>query len=171
MKGGVSWQLIKPARTSRGAIRHERRYNGCCPFANRYAKGCEAVQDGDPDLELRDLTIKVPRDQSLAQQFDIMHLGFDAASAVVAAPSSPDRPAKAFGCTQGLVARDRAGSVGLPWLGVLARRDDGCGPACGPCRAYKHALPGSGWLHGTCGCRRHRPLPSNGLPANRERGQ
>jgi hypothetical protein len=44
-----------------------------------YAKGGEAVQDGDPDRELRDLTIKVPRGQSLAQQFDTMRLGFDAA--------------------------------------------------------------------------------------------
>ena len=42
-----------------------------------YAKGGEAIQDGDPDLELRDLTIKVPRGQSLAQQFDTVHLGFD----------------------------------------------------------------------------------------------
>ena len=96
-----------------------------------YAKGGEAVQDGDPDLELRDLTIEVPRGQTLAQQFDAMHLCLDAASAMVAAPSSPDRPAEAFGCAQGLVARDRARRVGLPWLGVLARRDDGCGPACG----------------------------------------
>ena len=32
----------------------------------------EAVQDGDPDLELRDLTIKVPRGQTLAQQFKVV---------------------------------------------------------------------------------------------------
>ena len=47
-----------------------------------YAKGGEVVQDGDPDLELRDVTIK--RGQAMAQQFDTMHPGFDAASAVIA---------------------------------------------------------------------------------------
>ena len=56
----------------------------------------EAVQDGDTDLELGELTIKVPRAQALAQQFHTVHLGFDAAPAVIAAPSSPDRPAEAF---------------------------------------------------------------------------
>jgi hypothetical protein len=87
-----------------------------------YAKDGEAVQDGDPDLELRDPTIKVPRGQALAQQFATMHLGFDMASAVVAAPSTPDRPAEAFGCTQGLVARDRAGSVraSMAWRSCAA---------------------------------------------------
>jgi hypothetical protein len=49
-----------------------------------YAKGGEAVPDGDADLKLRDLTIKVPRGQALAQQFDTVHPGFDAASAVTA---------------------------------------------------------------------------------------
>jgi transposase len=42
------------------------------------------------DLELGDLTIKVLGAQSLAEQFDTVHLCFDAASAVIASPSSSD---------------------------------------------------------------------------------
>jgi len=53
-------------------------------------------------------------------------------------PSSPDRPAEASGCAQGLVARDCAGSVGLPRFGVLARRDDGCGPARAAMASWRH---------------------------------
>ena len=60
-----------------------------------------------------------------------MHLGFDAASAVVTAPSSPDRPAEAFRCTQGFVAGDRPCAVRLPGLGILAGRDDSGGTSGG----------------------------------------
>lgn len=56
----------------------------------------EAVEDGDPDLELRDLTVEVARCQSLPQQFDAVHLCLDAAPAVIPAPSSPDGPSDAF---------------------------------------------------------------------------
>lgn len=65
-------------------------------FSEGYSERGEAVQDGDTDLELGDLTVEVPSGQTLAQQFHTMYLGFDAASAVIAAPSSPDRPAEAF---------------------------------------------------------------------------
>ena len=41
-------------------------------------------------MELGDLTIEVPRHEALAEQFDTVHLGFDAASAVIAAPSLPE---------------------------------------------------------------------------------
>jgi hypothetical protein len=51
------------------------------------AEGGVAFEDANTDLELRDLTVKVPRHETLAQQFHTMHLGFDAASAVVSAPS------------------------------------------------------------------------------------
>ena len=61
-----------------------------CDLRKRYAEGSETVHNGGTDLELRDLTVEVPRHEALAQQFHAMHLGFDAASAVVAAPSSPD---------------------------------------------------------------------------------
>ena len=45
----------------------------------RYAECGEAVQDGDTDLELRDLAVEVPRHEALTQQFHAMHFGFDAA--------------------------------------------------------------------------------------------
>ena len=50
----------------------------------------EAVQDGNADLELCDLTVEVSGGQALPQQLEAVHLGLCAASAVVAAPSSPD---------------------------------------------------------------------------------
>jgi hypothetical protein len=53
-----------------------------------------------------------------------MHLRFDAAPAVVSAPSSPQGAAEVFGCAQGLVAGCGTGGDGLPRLGVLAWRDD-----------------------------------------------
>ncbi len=57
-----------------------------------------------------------------------MPLRLDAASAVVSAPSSPERPAEVFRCSQGFVSRYGPGD-GLPRLGVLAGRDHGVGPA------------------------------------------
>ena len=89
-----------------------------------YAECGEAVQDGDTDLELRDLAVEVPRHEALTQQFHTVHLRFDAASAVIAAPSSPDRPTEALRCAQGFVPCDCSGRVGLPWLGVFAGWND-----------------------------------------------
>jgi len=62
--------------------------------------------------------------EALTQQLHTMHLCFDTASAVIAAPSSPDRPTEALRCVQGFVPCDCSGSVGLPWLGVLSGRYD-----------------------------------------------
>jgi hypothetical protein len=70
-----------------------------------YAERGVAVQDGDADLELGDLSVEVPCHEPLAQQFHTMHLRLDAASAVVSAPSSPERAAEVFRCAQGLVSR------------------------------------------------------------------
>ena len=73
----------------------ERRGPPCPPtelshsFRDGYAERGVAVRDGDADLDLCDLSVEVPRHEPLAQQFDTMHLRFDAASAVVSAPSSP----------------------------------------------------------------------------------
>ena len=47
---------------------------------------------------------------------------------MIAAPSSPDGPTDALRCAQDFVAGDGPGGVWLPGLGVLARRDDRCGP-------------------------------------------
>jgi len=65
-------------------------------FCDGYSKGRDAVQDGYLDLELGDLTSEVPRHEALAPQYYTMHLCLDAASAVIAAPSSPDCSAEAF---------------------------------------------------------------------------
>ena len=40
------------------------------------------------------------RGDTLAEELEAMHLGFDNAAAVIAAPHFPDRPAKPFGCAQ-----------------------------------------------------------------------
>jgi hypothetical protein len=77
------------------------------------------------------LAIEVSRHQALTQQFDTVHLGFDAASAVVAAPFSPERSTEVFRCPQGFVARNCTCGDGLPRLGILARRDDSVGSAFG----------------------------------------
>lgn len=47
------------------------------------------IQYGDTDLELRDLAVKVPRHEPLAQPLDAMRLRHDATAAVISAPSSP----------------------------------------------------------------------------------
>lgn len=53
-----------------------------------------------------------------------MHLGLGAASAVIPAPSSPDRPANPLRCPQDFVPGYGPGAVGFPGLGVLAGRND-----------------------------------------------
>ncbi len=58
-----------------------------------------------------------------------MHLGLDAAPAVVSAPSSPEGPAKVFPGAQSIVSCGRASCDHLPRLGVPAGRDDGMGTA------------------------------------------
>jgi hypothetical protein len=68
---------------------------------------------------------------TLTQTFHTMHLGFNAASAVVAAPSSPERTADVFRCPQCFVACDRACRDRFPRLGVLAGWYDGIGPTFG----------------------------------------
>ncbi len=69
--------------------------------------------------------------QALTQQLYAMHLGFNAASAVVAAPSSPDGPPEALRCPQYLVASDSPGGAGFSGLGVSPRWDDRVGaPGC-----------------------------------------
>ena len=94
-------------------------------FRDGYAERDVTVQDGDADLEFCDLTIEVPRHEPLAHQLHTMHLCFDAASAVVSAPSSPERAAELFRCAHGLVSSHGSGGNVLPGLRILAGRDDG----------------------------------------------
>ena len=80
--------------------------------------------DGDADLELGGLTVEVLGHQPLPQQLHAVHLGLDAAAAVVAGPLPPDSPAEALDGPKGLVPRPRTRALFLPWLGVSAGRDD-----------------------------------------------
>ena len=54
-----------------------------------YAKRGVAVQAGDAELEFSGLSVDVSRHQPLTRKLHTMHLRFDAAPAVVSAPSSP----------------------------------------------------------------------------------
>jgi len=92
------------------------------------------------------LTFEVPRHEALAQKFHTVHLGFDAATAVVSAPSSPERTAQIFRRPQGFIARDGTCGDRLPWIGVFAWRYDGMGSTFGN---GIFALPG---VVGTVGC-------------------
>ena len=60
-----------------------------------------------------------------------MHFRLCAASAVVSTPSSPERAAEVFRCPEHFVARDSTCRGRLPWLCILARRNDSVGPALG----------------------------------------
>jgi len=84
-----------------------------------------SVQDGNADMEFGDLAVEVPCHEALPQEFHAMHLGFDAASAVVSAPSSPERAAQVSWRPQGLVADHGSRGGSFPRPGVPARRDDG----------------------------------------------
>lgn len=55
-----------------------------------------AVEYGDADLKPRDLVVEGLGHEPLAQQFDTMLLRFDATSAVVTAPSSPQGATEVF---------------------------------------------------------------------------
>ena len=60
-----------------------------------------------------------------------MHLRFDAASAVVSAPTSPQGAAQILLRTDRFVSGNRSGARRLAGLGILARRDHGTGTSGG----------------------------------------
>ena len=60
-----------------------------------------------------------------------MHLRFDAASAVVSAPTSPQGAAQILLRTDRFVSGNRSGARRLAGLGILARRDHGTGASGG----------------------------------------
>jgi len=83
-------------------------------FGDGYAERCEGVQESDTDLGLGNLTVEIPSCQTLAQQFDTMHLGLDAAPVIKTAPSSPDSSTEAFRRAKRLVSHNRPRAIGLP---------------------------------------------------------
>ena len=100
-------------------------------FRDGYAERVVAVHDCNTDLNLCNLSVKVPRHEALSQEFHAVHLGFGTAPAVVLAPVSPDRAAQVFGCPQGLVACDGSRCDWLPGFGILSGRDDSHGTPVG----------------------------------------
>ena len=72
----------------------------------------------------RSLVAEVGRRQGLTQQLETVHRCLGAASSAVAAPSSPDDPANAFGFLPDAVAGDCPDGVGTPGLGVHAGRNN-----------------------------------------------
>ena len=59
-------------------------------FRDRYAKSRIAIEHSNADLVFHDLPLEVSRHQGLAEQFDTMHLRFNAGSAVISNPPFPD---------------------------------------------------------------------------------
>lgn len=92
-------------------------------LCDRYAESRVAVQYGDAYLGFRDLPVEVPRHERLAHQFQAMHLGFDAASAVVSAPALPQSAAKISLRIDRIVAGNRSGACRFPRLCIFARWD------------------------------------------------
>ena len=79
-----------------------------------YAKSCEAIEDRGADLDLRNLPIEVSRREALTEQFHTMHLGFDAAPAVVSCQMSPQRAAQVLCGSDRLISGPGSGRVRLP---------------------------------------------------------
>jgi len=52
-------------------------------FSDGYGEGGKAVQDGNADLELGNLTAEVPRHEAVPRQLHAVHLRLDAAPAVI----------------------------------------------------------------------------------------
>ena len=110
-----------------------------CALRDGCSEGGEAVQDCGPDLKRGDLPVEVTGHDALARELEAAHplpgsglpanherVGLDLASSVIAAPSLPDRPAKASAPAKGLVAHGCSCCLFLPRLSGLAGRDDGC---------------------------------------------
>ena len=92
---------------------------------------CEAVQDRRTDLQLCNLADEVASADAFAEQLEAVHLGFDEATPVVSAPSSPDRPAEAAGGAENVVAGLGTGRILFPGSVVAAGRNDCDGVSCG----------------------------------------
>ena len=96
-----------------------------------YAKSCVAVEHRNPDLELGDLPVEVSGHETLAKEFDAVHLRLCAAPAVISGQLSPECSSKILARSHGFVSRDGARRGWLPKLSILARRNDCSGSANG----------------------------------------
>ena len=95
-------------------------------LSDRYAKSRIAVEDGNADLDFCDLPFQAPRHQRLAEWFHTMHLRFDATSAVVSTPLSPQGTQVSLRF-DGFVAGNCSIARRLPGLCILAWRDPRAG--------------------------------------------
>lgn len=100
------------------ALLHKSRFERSSPYprtdlsyrlSDEYAESGVAAKHSDADLDLCDLPIEVFRHEALAQQLHAMHLGLDAATAVISAPSSPERSAQVSRRVDRLVLGDGSG--------------------------------------------------------------
>ncbi len=92
-------------------------------LSDRYAKNCVVVEDSDADLDFRNLPFEVSCHQGLAKQFHTIHLRFDAASAVISAPASPQGAPQIPLRIDRIVACNCSVARRFPWLCILAWRD------------------------------------------------
>ena len=146
-----------------------------CPRLEHARMPCQATGNGLLANHVR---------EALTQQFHTVHFCLCTAPAVIAAPSIARRAHPKDSAERGRQSawpryfdarsaslRAAAPTVmafhGLAFLrgGMIATA-----PRLPLSWFASKPLPVSGWHHCICGCRRHRPLPGNGLLANRERG-
>ena len=92
------------------------------PLASAITDICTArlCEDGDPDLDLSDLSLEVSGHQGLAQLLHTVHIGLDAAPAVIPAASLPNGSTEVARGIHCIVPSDGSGRGGLPRFGVLA---------------------------------------------------
>ena len=96
-------------------------------LSDRYAKSSITIEDGDTDLDLCDLPFEVPRHEQLVELFYTMHpltgsrllanderLRFDATSAVVSTPASPQSATQASLRTDRFVLGNGSRACPLP---------------------------------------------------------
>ena len=100
-------------------------------ISRRGAKGGEAIEDSNADLEFGGLPVEVAGGKPQIEELHAVHLGLDTTASVVAAPPPPDRSADVSDGAQGLVSPWDTGTVFHPWLGVAPGRDDCVGAAGG----------------------------------------
>ncbi len=99
-----------------------------CGLCDSYAKSRVAVRYRDPDGEFSDLSVEVLGDETLARQFDAVHLRLCATSAVEPCKPTPKCSSKISVRAERLVTHDSYGCIWLPGFCILARRNDGRSP-------------------------------------------
>lgn len=103
----------------------------CNGSGNRRSEGCEAVKDSDANLNLSDLPVEGFRHEALPELLDTVHFGFHTATAMIAAPVSPNGSTEPFACSQGFITRFCSITGWFPKASILARRNDCRGPSGG----------------------------------------